>query len=254
MSNLHIYLKPTPPCKVISVLSGGLDSTILTYLLVDCYGADNVIALSFNYNQRHNIELEKAKITCEKLGIVHKIIDIGFFGDLVSPVCALSDKKVVNVPKIQDVLGDPQPVTYVPFRNMLFLTLAMSFAETNKTGHVFIGLQAHDLYMYWDTTIEFLNKMNEIANLNRQHPIELHAPFVHKSKEEEINWGNSLKVPYEDTWTCYTGPNEKGEACGTCPSCAERIKNFMTSGTKDPINYAIPINWEIQNEGHVHII
>lgn len=229
--------------KCISILSGGLDSTILTYKLCDQYGPENIIALSFNYKQRHDIELKFASKTAQILGIKHRIIDIGFFGELISPVSALSDQKIVDVPNIQDVLGHPQPVTYVPFRNLLFMTFALSFAEVNNASHVFIGLQAHDLYMYWDTALEFVNRVNHVAELNRQHPIQIAAPFVNLSKKDEIQIGQQLNVPFENTWTCYRGPDENGKACGRCPSCAERIKNFIDADVKDPILYNININW-----------
>lgn len=230
--------------NVAVILSGGLDSTILTYLLNNVYIDGRLTAITFNYNQRHAYELECAARTCQKLNIPQKVIDIGFFGDLVSKVSALSNKKDVAVPNIKDVLGDPQPVTYVPFRNMMFLTLGLSFAEVNNASLLFIGLQAHDLYMYWDTTPEFVERFNHIAALNRQHTIQTCAPFVNLSKKEEIELALELEVPFEDTWTCYAGPDENGAACGKCPSCAERIKNFMDAGVKDPIPYAIDIPWK----------
>lgn len=226
----------------VVVLSGGLDSTILTYLVNDLY-KNRVHTISFNYHQRHNIELECAKRTCTKLNIPHKIISIEFFGDLVSPISALSGN-IVEVPNIKEVLGNPQPVTYVPYRNMLFLTLALSYAEVINSKNVFIGLQAHDLYQYWDTDVKFVDKMNAVSSLNRMHQIKIVAPFVELSKAQEIKVGQELGVPFEDTWTCYAGPNELGQACGTCPSCAERIKNFMDAGIKDPVPYAVDIPWK----------
>lgn len=186
----------------VVILSGGLDSTILTYLAHRYYG-NKLIALSMDYNQRHIVELEKAKITTNKLNIYHQVLPINFFGDLVANVTALSNTRNVDMPNIKEVLGDPQPVTYVPFRNMLFLTLALSFAEANNAQFIYIGLQAHDLYQYWDTSPEFIENMNNVAKLNRKNPIEIRAPFVNLSKEEEINLGKHLNVPFEDTWTCF---------------------------------------------------
>ena len=232
---------PASDKPVVCILSGGLDSTILLYLLKKKY--DTVYALSFDYNQRHNFELLCAKRSCNKLGVPFTKLPVGFYGDMLKDVSALASGDV-EMPDIKDVLGDPQPVTYVPFRNMLFMTFALSFAEAMGAGHIFIGLQAHDLYMYWDTTMEFVDRLNSVAELNRMHPISIIAPFVELSKKEEIEIGNQLGVPYIDTWTCYAGPNEHGQACGTCPSCAERIKNFYEAGVKDPVSYNVKTPWE----------
>ena len=229
--------------KVVSVLSGGLDSTVLTYKLVNEYGKDNVFALSFNYGQRHSVELEKAKLTCTKLGIVHHIIDISFLNVIIKDVCSLSSSKIVVMPEIEDVIGDPQPVTYVPYRNMILNSIAFSFAESNGCSKVFTGLQINDEYSYWDTTENFIENMNLVSGLNRKHSITLEAPFAYLSKADEIEIGKTLGVAFEDTWTCYTGDEGDG-ACGVCPSCSERIANFKKSGVKDPIKYKIDILWE----------
>lgn len=228
--------------KVVSVLSGGLDSTILTYLLVHKYGAENVFALTYNYGQRHSVEIEKAQLTTSKLGIAHRIIDISFLGDIVAPVSALSAKTDVQMPTIKDVLGHPQPPTYVPYRNLILNSLALSFAESNSCEAVFTGLQSQDQYAYWDTSEAFVASLNAVSKLNRQNLISIQAPFYAMSKAQEIAIGKELGVPFEDTSTCYN-PSEEGAACGKCPSCAERIMNFMKAGLKDPVPYMININW-----------
>ncbi|MFW6219585.1 MAG: 7-cyano-7-deazaguanine synthase QueC [bacterium] len=233
---------PNSKNNIISILSGGLDSTILTYLLTAKYGKDKVIALTFNYAQRHYVELYKSKKTCQKLGIHQKILDIEFFGELTENVSALSKKSKIDMPKIQDVLGDPQPVSYVPYRNMLFITLALSFAESNNADNVFIGVQSCDLYNYWDTTPEFIDRINNVSMLNRKNQIIINAPFVDLTKKDEILLGNDLGVDFSLTHTCYN-PDELYRSCGTCPSCAERIKNFIDAGMIDPIEYQIDINW-----------
>jgi len=226
--------------KVVSILSGGLDSTVLTYYLVDKYGSENVFALTFYYNQKHQFEIEKASKTCQKLNIQHKIIDISFLGDIVAPVSALSSKSSIDVPELKDVLGDPQPITYVPFRNTILLSLALSFAESNGCEKVFYGAQKNDLYGYWDTTEEYVNKLNDLIQLNRKHKITVEAPFTNFTKADEIKLGLKLNVDFKDTNSCYT-PNEKGEACGVCPTCKERLKGFEDNNIKDPIPYAIAI-------------
>ncbi len=225
----------------VIVLSGGLDSTILSYKVAHEFPDDSIYAVSFNYGQRHSRELEGAAITCKKLGIVQRVIDISFLGDIIAPVSALSNQKIVDMPTIKDVIGHPQPVSYVPFRNMILTSLALSFAESVKAKNVYLGIQVHDEYAYWDTNSKFMHAMQGVANLNRMNLIQLHAPFVNLSKKEEIEIGVQLGVPFEDTWTCYKGEEE---ACGTCPSCSERIMNFAKAGIKDPIPYAIDIDWE----------
>lgn len=202
--------------------------------------------MTFDYNQRHNIEIEKSKITCEKTNTPQQIININFFGDLVKNYTCLIKNSDLKTPNIKEILGDPSPITYVPFRNLIFISLACSFAESNCANYVFIGLQTHDLYMYWDTTPQFLENVNNICNLNRKSKILINAPFINISKSEEILLGRELNVPFEDTFTCYNPvfENDKILACSTCPSCSERIKNFMDVNCKDPIEYKItPKEW-----------
>lgn len=228
--------------KVIS-LSGGLDSTILLYKLAHEFGPENVVAINYFYNQKHFIELECASTTCGKLGVQKKVVDIGFLGDMVKGASALISDSDIKMPTIKEILGHPQPVSYVPFRNLILLSLTLSFAEANGADEVYLANQQQDMYAYWDTSQDFIDSVNNICNLNRLHNISLVAPFTHMSKADEIKLGLELGVPFEDTWTCYTGPDKDGRACGKCPSCAERIKAFMQNGIKDPIPYAIEIPW-----------
>ena len=225
--------------KGVVILSGGLDSTILTNLLhhYSTNPSENLYALSFCYNQRHKIELEKASKTCELLNIKHKIIHIEFLSDIIENVSALSGNKKIDVPTMDEVKDNSQPITYVPFRNMLFLTLAASFAESNDCKYILIGAQAGDLYGYWDCTSEFMSSFNEVLKLNRKHNIKLVAPFVKMSKAEEIIIGDNLKVDFSNTHTCYNGVDEFGRSCGKCPTCTERLNNFAKVGIKDPIKY-----------------
>lgn len=225
----------------VVVLSGGLDSTILTYKVDADNPDEKVFALSFNYGQRHSKELMCAATTCAKLEIPHRVIDISFLGDIIAPVSALSAHKQVEMPTIRDVIGDPQPASYVPFRNMILTSLGLSFAESVGATNVYLGIQVHDEYAYWDTNTKFLGAMQGVVDLNRKNLITLHAPFVNMSKKEEIDIGKALNVPFEDTWTCYVGDDE---ACGKCPSCSERIMNFAKAGMKDPIPYSVNIDWD----------
>jgi 7-cyano-7-deazaguanine synthase len=235
---------PDTDQNVVSVLSGGLDSTIMTYILVKKYGNNRVFALSYNYGQKQVKELEMAAKTCQHLGIAHKVLDLGILGDIVKDVSANIGGTDVAMPTIKEVLGDPQPKTYVPFRNMILNALAFSFAESNKASHVFTGLQVHDEYGYWDTTQKFVDCMNAVADQNRTHKVKLEAPFSLLSKYDEIMIAQELgNVRFDYTLTCYN-PDENGNSCGKCPSCSERIANFIKARVKDPIPYNPPIDWE----------
>jgi len=243
--NLQSSLNSLPDSKkAVSVLSGGLDSTVMTHLLTEKYGAENVFALSYDYGQKQKHELVKAKETCDSLGVSHTILDLSILGDIVRNVSANIGGSSVAMPTIRDVLGDPQPKTYVPFRNMILNSLAFSFAEANGAAYVFTGLQVHDEYGYWDTTQKFVDTMNTVAAQNRTHSVQLVAPFSHLSKFQEIEimkeMGNVDDLVH--TLTCYD-PNDAGESCGVCPSCSERIMNFAKANLVDPIPYSRSIPW-----------
>lgn len=232
-----------PDVKKVAVsLSGGLDSTTLVYILAKKYGAENVYALSYFYQQKQCIELEMAKATCIKLGVNHKVVDISFLGDIVGKVSANIQGSDIEMPTIQDIFGVPQPVTYVPFRNMIFSSILMSFAESNDCGAIALGLQAQDLYSYWDCSEVFTGLLQDICNQNRIHQIQIFTPFTTMSKVDEIEIGTEIGVDYALTLTCYN-PDEHGVACGKCPSCAERIQAFIENDLIDPAKYNINIKW-----------
>lgn len=244
--NLEQALESLPDTdhNVVSVLSGGLDSTIMTYILEKRYGSRRVFALSFKYGQKQIREVDMARITCNWLGISHKILDLDVLGDIAKKVSANISDSQIDMPTIKDVLGDPQPKTYIPFRNMILNAFAFSYAEVNQASHVFTGLQVHDEYGYWDTTAKFVSSMNAVASQNRTHQAKLEAPFSHLSKYQEILIAEEMgDVLYNFTLTCYN-PNSAGESCGVCPSCSERIANFAKAKVKDPISYSIFIPWE----------
>jgi 7-cyano-7-deazaguanine synthase len=236
---------PTTDKKVLAVLSGGLDSSVMTMMLVQKYGASNVVALSYNYGQKQKLELTKAAELTAKLGVAHKIIDLGILGEIAKPISANISGTDVAMPTIKDVLGDPQPKTYVPFRNLILLSLTLAQAEASDASHVFTGLQVHDEYGYWDTSQRFVDSLNAVASQNRTHKVTIMAPFSLLSKHQEIEicreMGNFSLLKF--TLTCYN-PDEAGRSCGKCPSCAERIQNFMKSGVVDPIEYQINIPWK----------
>lgn len=230
----------------VVVLSGGLDSTILTYLARVKHS--NLHAISFNYNQLQQRELGMAAWTCDHLAIPHKIIDLFGLGDIAQKVSSNVAGSNIAVPNIKSVLGDPQPVTYVPFRNQILLSYAFAYAEANDLEIIYSGLQHHDLYGYWDTSENFINNLNRVAADNRKTKITIKTPFINMSKADEIKMALELedeygiKVRLDKTLTCYN-PSIHG-ACGKCPSCAERIQAFINVGVPDPALYQEPPRWD----------
>lgn len=236
-------LSDTKGCVVI--LSGGMDSTIAMRLAVEKYGQHNVSALTFFYGQKQSKEIEMAKLSTRLLGVTHKIIDASFLGDISIGFSANVDKNI-DMPTIKDVLGDATPKTYVPNRNMILMSIAAAYAETQGTDTIICGLQVHDEYSYWDTTARFVDKMNSVFSENRKIKVKLIAPFVVLSKLQELQVLHDLDGNLnllEVTLTCYN-PDDEGRSCGKCPSCSERIKNFANFGAIDKIPYSIDIPWE----------
>lgn len=240
--------------RVVVSLSGGLDSTILAHLLVHKYGKDNVDCISMDYLQRHKVELHQARRTTELLGVRHKIIDISFLGKIAAGVSAMVVGDVAT-PTMEDVLGDPQPITYMPNRNMILAAITAAFAESVGANTIALGIQKIDSYSYWDTTPEFFEAIENVFKLNRKTPINFIAPFLNLSKTEEIKLGIELGVDFGTTWTCYSGGYTETRTvyerepmggtipiteyhympCGVCPSCKERAAAFAKAEVIDPL-------------------
>lgn len=243
-SDALALLPETKGCVVI--LSGGMDSTITMRLAVEKYGKENVSALTFFYGQKQKREIDMAKISTRMLGVKHKVIDASFLGDISKGFSANVDTDIA-MPTIKDVLGDPRPKTYVPNRNMILMSIAAAYAETQNVDTVLCGLQVHDEYGYHDTTQRWVNKVNDLLSENRIIKIKLVAPFSQLSKYDELNILRELDGNVDltlFTLTCYN-PNEEGLSCGECPSCSERIANYAKVGVKDPVPYSKSLNWEI---------
>jgi 7-cyano-7-deazaguanine synthase len=230
----------------VVVLSGGMDSAIAARLCVEKYGANNVHALSYYYQQKQFIELDRAKEISSFLGLSsHMILDISFLGEIAREVSA-NVRGGKSMPTIKDILGDPSPPTEVPNRNAILLMIAVAYAQSHNLSAVVTGLQAQDQYSYWDTTSSFIHAMNGVISQNRIHKIEISSPFQGLNKTEEIKLllemdGNVDLLSH--TLTCYN-PTETGESCGVCPSCSERIHAFAKAGLTDPVKYSIIVPWE----------
>jgi len=128
-----------------------------------------------------------------------------------------------------------QPPTYVPNRNMMLLSMAVAYAEAHRIRNVFYGAQAQDEYGYWDCTSDFVDRINGVLELNRRDRVTVHAPFVGMRKAETVRLGLRLGVDFSHTWSCYRGGER---ACGTCPTCVERLHAFAAVGADDPIAYS----------------
>ena len=231
--NNHTLTNNIQQKNAIILLSGGLDSiTVLAHARQQGYGC---YALSFNYGQRHNAELAAAKKIAEKYQVLeHKILQLGL--DSIGG-SALTDDHIA-VPQ------SPQagiPVTYVPARNTIFLSLALGWAEVLNVSDVFIGVNAVDYSGYPDCRPEFINAFQTMANLATKaavegHEIRIHTPLIHLSKAEIIALGVELGVDYAATVSCYSA-DAAGKACGSCDACRLRKAGFTELGITDPTCY-----------------
>ena len=211
--------------KAVILLSGGMDSATLLHYMKNRLGVPEIHALTLLYGQKHFREVEMARWQAENVGvIVHKEIDLGVYGRLITGGSVLTDKGM-PVPDLGEIAEDAltQPPTYVPNRNLIFLSLAAAYAEAQGIPDVFYGAQAQDEYGYWDCTNDFVERLNHVLKLNRRNAVTVHAPFVGMRKSDVLKIGLELGVDYDHTWTCYRG---EGEACGSCPSCVERTNAF----------------------------
>ena len=215
------------------LFSGGLDSTtVLSYALSKKY---KIIALTINYKQRHCYEIEASKKIIKKYHNINHIIfdiDLSKIGG-----SALTDSNI-DVPN-KNTTGIP--VTYVPARNTIFLSIAASYAERHMIRDIFIGVNAIDYSGYPDCRPEFIKSYEQMINIGTKSGSEgsafkIHAPLINLSKSEIITMGMSLGIDYKDTVSCYA-LNEKGEACGECDSCAFRRQGFADAGIDDPTIY-----------------
>jgi len=228
------------PARAVVLLSGGLDSSVLLHEVKRGLGVAEVHAISFDYGQRHGIELTCARWQAEAAGVQHTIIPMSFLGALLAPGSTLLSDGA-PVPDLADLSAEQlsQPPTYVPHRNLLLLSLAAAYAEANGIRDVYYGAQAQDEYGYWDCTQAFLDRLNVVLSLNRDTPVTIHAPFVAHDKAANVRLGLTLGVDFSHTWTCYRGAQgqEVPRPCGTCPACVERRLAFEKAGVTDPLAY-----------------
>ena len=222
----------------VVLLSGGLDST--TTLAIAIAQGYATYALSFDYGQRHKIEIEAARRIVKSLGVKeHRVVEIDnrLFGG-----SALTDDVDIPKSRSEKEISADIPVTYVPARNIIFLSHALAWAEMIPAGHIFLGVNAIDYSGYPDCRPEFIAMFELLANIGTKAGVEgrrfqVHAPLIKMSKAQIVCKAVELDVDLALTHSCYD-PTPEGRACGQCDSCQLRRKGFREAGVIDPIKYA----------------
>ncbi len=217
--------------KAVCIMSGGMDSTLSAYLMKnDGY---EIIAVHFNYDQRTQTkELSCFNNICDELNVIGKyILDLDFFKQLGAS--ALTDKSI-EVPT--GGIEEGVPVTYVPFRNGIFLSMAAAIAEKEDAQVISIGVVEEDSSGYPDCRESYIQSMQQSINLGTKDDtnIEIYMPLVNLKKSQIVKKSLELEVPLSLTWSCY---KNEDKACGVCDSCRLRLNGFKIAGVKDPINY-----------------
>ncbi len=224
--------------KAIVLLSGGVDST--TALAVAQREGFEVWALTFQYGQRHAVEVEAARRIARAFQVArHEIVefDLRRFGG-----SALTDDVAVPKNRPLNEMAQGIPVTYVPARNTIFLSFALAWAEVLAASDIFIGVNALDYSGYPDCRPEYIAAFQRMAELATKAGVEgrqsltIHTPLLHLSKREIIQMGLALGVDYALTTSCYD-PSPEGDACGCCDACQLRLKGFSEAGATDPVHY-----------------
>ncbi|MEO2050012.1 MAG: 7-cyano-7-deazaguanine synthase QueC [Pirellulales bacterium] len=230
-----------PSKSAVVLLSGGLDSaTTVAIAIAEGY---TVHALSIDYGQRHRFELESARQVAAALQVAnHRIlsVDLAALGG-----SALTEDLEVPQCRSGEAMAQGIPVTYVPARNTIMLSLALGYAEVSGVADLFIGVNAIDYSGYPDCRLEFLQAFEQVANLATKAGVEgtlrfqIHAPLVAMTKAEIIRRGTELGVDYSLTHTCYS-PGAMGISCGRCDACQLRLQGFTDAGLVDPLTYQTP--------------
>lgn len=228
-----------PAPNAVILLSGGMDSATAAAQA----RADGFVlhALTVRYGQRHAVELDAARRVARSLGVAdHRVVNV----DLTAiGGSALTDTIEVPLDRAVDAMGQDIPVTYVPARNTIFLSLALGYAEVAGAFDIFIGANALDYSGYPDCRPEYLRAFEQLANLATRAGVagtgrfRIHAPLLDLTKRQIIERGVALGVDFSLTHTCYA-PDESGRACGRCDACQLRLKGFREAGLVDPVAYA----------------
>lgn len=220
--------------KAIVLASGGIDSSTILKMVID-EGYETYV-ISFNYKQRHILELKRLSQFIKPLNVKeHKVIDVDLraFGG-----SSLTDDIAVTNYKNKEDISNDVPNSYVPARNTIFLSYALAYAEVTNANNIFIGAHLDDKDNYPDCREEYLSAYEHMANLAtaKNNNIKINAPFINKTKAEIIATGLKHNVDYALTSSCYN-PSDQDLACGKCLSCQVRMASFESNKLEDPINY-----------------
>ena len=224
--------------EAVVLLSGGLDSSTMLAMAIE--QGFEVVAVTVDYGQRHRREIESAKKIAEHFRAKeHILIKVDLGRSLTSSLTTES----VNVPlsRSKEEIGAGIPNTYVPSRNIIFLSIASSIAESRGAESVFIAANAVDFSGYPDCTPEFIQSFQKVLEVGTRagrenRVIRIEAPLIRMSKADIVREAIRLKVPLEKTWSCYLGGTK---ACGKCDSCLLRLEGFKSAGFKDPMEYEV---------------
>ena len=224
--------------KILVLSSGGVDSTTCLAMAVKEAGAENVLALSVYYGQKHDKEIQAAKKVAEYYGIQRMELDLSVI--FAGSNCSLLKQSTEDIPlesyaqQIEETHGEKPVSTYVPFRNGLFLSSAASIALSHGCSKIMYGAHADDAAgaAYPDCSLDFVNAMNQAIYLGSGNQLTIEAPFVSLTKADVVKKGLELGVPYELTWSCYEGGEKP---CGKCGTCIDRQKAFEKNGMIDPL-------------------
>lgn len=222
--------------KALVLFSGGVDSTTCLGIAVDKYGADEVLALSVYYGQKHSKELQAAEKIAAHYGVKLQSLDLALI--FAGSDCSLLKGSSEDIPEesYADQLsktGGAPVSTYVPFRNGLFLSSAASVALSNGCEVIYYGAHSDDAAgnAYPDCSADFNEAINRAVYLGSGQKLRVEAPFIGLTKAEVVKKGLELGVPYEMTWSCYEGGDVP---CGVCGTCRDRIAAFKANGIEDP--------------------
>lgn len=214
--------------KVVVIYSGGMDSfTVLNNALRQGH---QVLALSFNYGQRHVKELAVASQVCSELEIPHKVVDISAINSLLAGSSLTDD---IDIPEGHYEQESMQS-TVVPNRNMILLSMAIGYAVSEHADAVYYGAHSGDHAIYPDCRPEFVRQMDVVSKLANYQPVAVVAPYLEVDKNAILRDGLSMGLDYSKTWTCYNG---RDKACGKCGACIERLQAFAANQVSDPLSY-----------------
>ncbi len=221
--------------KAISVLSGGLDSTVATSLLAEEY---EVHAITFDYGQRSSrMEIKSSKAICEKLGFKHTVIELPWLSSLEGSALTSTE----NIPELKmsqlddrEVCDETARKVWVPGRNVVFTSIALSFAEAKGAKKIIVGWDLEEAATFPDNSKEFLDTFNKLLEIGSLDNVQIEAPLIQMNKEEIVKLGENIGSPMNMSYSCYMG--NEGH-CGVCESCMRRKRAFKFAGIVDETEY-----------------